>query len=60
MPFIMEKLLRLFSIGKIAKENQLLKYEVAELKLKLQNKQEDINKVNAYWKGKMRSTRKGE
>lgn len=36
-------------------EADALKQEIADLKAKLENKQEQINKVNKYWKGKLHS-----
>lgn len=38
-----------------ATEVDALKQENAELKAKLEQKQQQINKVNKYWKGKLHS-----
>lgn len=41
-------------------EADALKQEIADLKAKLENKQEQINKVNKYWKGKLHSLTGGK
>lgn len=41
-------------------EVDALKQENAELKAKLEQKQQQINKVNKYWKGKLHSLTGGK
>jgi hypothetical protein len=38
----------------LLKENEQLKLKLEECSEKLEKRQEDINKTNAYWKKKMR------
>ena len=44
---------KLFSISKLIRENE-------ELKRKLEERQEAINKTNAYWKKVVRDLKKGK
>lgn len=50
----MNCIIRLFKPS-IIKENKELKQKVADLEEQLKEKQLQINKVNAYWKAKIRS-----